>query len=515
MFNNLSKKQKAAIGCIAGLVLLFAVGSSGSSDKGASVSKAFTESSVSNVIDESEISIASEKAAEVETVSVSETVSEVFTDSVTETNAQASEEPATDIESTFWVKYIDVGQGDAALVQCDGHYMLIDGGPVDASSLVYTVLKDEEVETLDVMIATHPDEDHIGGLSGALNFSTVKTCFSPVTEFDSVPFENMVKYLDKNSNISLTTPGEYTSFELGSAHVDLMCPISEAEDNNELSIITRVQYGENAFLFMGDADLAEENALIDSERDISCDVLKIGHHGSKNSAGDDFLDVAAPAGVIISVGGENSYGHPSEEVMKRLTDRNIKIYRTDMQGDVVCHSDGKNLTFATEKEASAEALLLAGPASKSTIVKNGVVIPTPKEVAIPEGTTYVLNTNSKRFHIPTCGSVKNMLDKNKEYSQKSAEELVAEGYKPCGNCKPYHEKAVEAEEETVTSVTDDFTVAEEPQGQPYVLNTNTKKFHCPNCASVSSMKASNQQDVTMTREEIIKMGYEPCKRCKP
>lgn len=212
----------------------------------------------------------------------------------------------SDTYSSFWIEYIDVGQGDSALVQCDGQYLLIDGGPASASSIIYTILKNKEIQSLEYIIATHPDADHIGGLSGALNYAKVGVCYSPVSNHDTKTFNSLVKYLNKQG-VSLTVPSPGTVFYLGSAKVELMGPIVLNADTNNNSIVTRITYGSKRFLFMGDAEYEEENSLINAKKDLSCDVLKVGHHGSGNSTSDALLAKAKPTYAVISVGKENTY----------------------------------------------------------------------------------------------------------------------------------------------------------------------------------------------------------------
>lgn len=446
-------------------------------------------------------------------------------------------------DSPFWVEYIDVGQGDAALIACDGHYMMIDGGPSSASSVVYTILKNKDIKELDYMIATHPDEDHIGGLSGALNYATVGTCYSPVTSHTTKTFKSLVKYL-KKQDVELTVPAPGDSFNLGSAVVEILGPIEEGTETNNNSIITKITYGSTSFLFMGDAEYEEETSLITNKADLKCDVLKVGHHGSKSSTSSVFFRKTEAQYAVISVGTDNSYQHPTEDTLGIMKSAGVSLYRTDMQGDIVCSSDGKKVSFSTEKKASDEALWIAGGAKDATMITDGVVVAAPKAEEIPSDVTYVVNKNSKKFHDPNCSSVKKIKEKNKAYSTDTAEELVAAGYDPCGSCKPYvipkaaksevkeePKKQTKAEqpkqespaaEKPVEQPKQEAPVVEEPAPQPapaatesYVLNTNTHKFHRPGCASVAKMKDSNRQDVNSTRDEIIGQGYDPCKNCKP
>ena len=172
---------------------------------------------------------------------------------------------ATRPKGEFGIEFIDVGQGDAALVWCDGHYMMIDGGPSEASSVIYSILKKNEIAKLDYMIATHPDADHIGGLSGALNYASVGTCYSPVLTNDTKTFRDLEKYL-KKQGVKMKVPAAGTTFVLGSAKVELLGPVSVNAEMNNNSIVTKITYGTTSFLFMGDAEFDEENSLIDAKK---------------------------------------------------------------------------------------------------------------------------------------------------------------------------------------------------------------------------------------------------------
>ena len=179
--------------------------------------------------------------------------------------------------SSFQVHFIDVGQVDSALVICDGHYMLIDGGNAGDSDLVYAYLERHGAERLDYMVASHAHEDHIGGLAGALNYAKVDTALCPVTEYNSKVFQNLVKYLEGQGK-SLTVPEPGDRFELGSAQVEILGPVQEYDDTNDTSIVLRIDYGETSFLFTGDMETGAEGDLLDSGADVRATVLKAGHH---------------------------------------------------------------------------------------------------------------------------------------------------------------------------------------------------------------------------------------------
>jgi competence protein ComEC len=319
------------------------------------------------------------------------------------------------------VDFIDVGQGDAALIACDGEYMLIDGGSSKASSVIYTILKNRGIKHIDYMIATHPDADHIGGLSGALNYATVDTCYCSVTQHDTKTFRSLLKYLVRQK-AELTVPEAGDVFELGTAKVTVLGPLSEPDESNNSSIVVRLEYGDTSFLFMGDAETEEENEILKNNKDLKSDVIKIGHHGSKSSSSKSFLNAVKPEYAVISVGKNNTYGHPTQTVLDRLTSLKTTVYRTDLQGDITMISDGKEITVSTEKNVSP-----------SEVNKKAETVAAPNT---DTGVTYVLNNNTKKFHYPHCGSVSDMSPKNRQDVNMSRDEIISRGYVPCKKCKP-------------------------------------------------------------------------------
>ena len=328
-------------------------------------------------------------------------------------------------DTTFEIHFIDVGQGDSALIMCDDHNLLIDGGSTSSSSLLYTYLKELNIDYLDYVICTHPDEDHIGGLSGALNFASLGVAYCPYIN-ETEPYYNFVKYTEKHG-VEIQRPEIGQEFELGSAKVEILS--TNIGSKNEASIVTKITFGNNTFLFMGDAGFEVENYLLENYSNLKCDLIKIGHHGSDSSTSQQFISKVSPEYAIISVG-ENNYGHPADIVLSNLKNTNVKLFRTDMQGDIYCKSDGTNIWVSTERNTLANTY--DGIEKSSSISRS---IPNANDNNTNEY-IYCINISSKKFHYSYCSSVNDMKDHNKKYSNEDREVLIEQGYVPCKRCNP-------------------------------------------------------------------------------
>lgn len=248
-------------------------------------------------------------------------------------------------EDGLTVHFLDVGQGDAIIVQCDGHNMMIDGGDRYSNQFIYSYLRSMELDYFDCIISTHPHEDHIQGLATALVLCDAGIIYSPVTEYDGNGF-NDLKRKAEEKNIDIVLPlDERSSFYLGNAEVTILSIPHPDWNLNDQSIIVKVQYGDIRFLFMGDAEWEAEQDLIARGMDISADVLKVGHHGSPTSTSDEFIKAVQPTYAIISVGANNTFGHPAKETLMKLQRKYISVFRTDINGTIVCTSNGQTIGF--------------------------------------------------------------------------------------------------------------------------------------------------------------------------
>ena len=304
------------------------------------------------------------------------------------------------------VHFLDVGQADCMLLQCGEENMLIDGGNVDDSDLVVSYLLEQGVGKLDLVVNTHAHEDHVGGLPAVLAVFETTELWCPVTEYDSKCFDDFLYYADQQ-DLTLECPYPADTYALGEAEITVLGPVMDDYDTNNSSIVLRVEYGDTAFLFSGDAELEAEKDILDSGFDISATVIKAGHHGSSTSNSYRWLREANAEYVVIPVGADNSYGHPHDEILSRFRDAGMTVYRTDLQGHIVCWSDGTGVTFTTNKQAD-------------------ITNPTQKTEEL-----FIGNKNSKKLHLPSCSGLPT--EKN-QVTFSSYETALAEGYTPCGSC---------------------------------------------------------------------------------
>lgn len=325
------------------------------------------------------------------------------------------DEPVLGTDPPLTLHFIDVGQGDCTLIESQGHYALIDAGEYSERKKVMKYLTEEGVESLDFIISTHPHSDHCGGLSEVIRRYNPPFMLSPNADSDSPSWEYVLDAADERG-VEYITPEPYDTYQIGAATLTILSPSSDAvySNLNNYSIVSMVEYEDSSFLITGDAEYLVENELMRSGYDLSADVLRCGHHGSSSSTNERFVKAVDPDAAIISCGKDNDYGHPHMETITVLNKYQIPIWRTDEDSNIIAETDGKEIyIYSKDEEADVET---------DTVDINY------------KG--YIGNKSSKIYHMPYCGSVSEMYQKNKVYFD-TKEDAENSGYNPCGSCKPY------------------------------------------------------------------------------
>ena len=248
--------------------------------------------------------------------------------------------------STLEVHYLDIGQGDCTLIRQGDHAMLIDAGNNSKGTKVQAYLENQGIDHLDYVIGTHPDADHIGGLDVIIYKFDCGKVMMPDYSKDTQTYDDVIQAA-KSKDYQITHPKAGEEYTLGEAEVTVVCPVKDCygSNANDYSIGVRVQFGENSFLFTGDAEEHSEEDMVSSGENLKADVYKAAHHGSRTANTEDFLKAVDPQYVVISCGEGNTYGHPHAEVLNRLREMGIQIFRTDDQGTIVAVSDGQTIAF--------------------------------------------------------------------------------------------------------------------------------------------------------------------------
>ena len=254
------------------------------------------------------------------------------------------------------VHQIDVGQSEAILIQGPEKTVLIDAGDRGRAGDLLRYLEEQGVRSIDLMIGTHPHADHIGGMDAIINAMPVAEVMMPDIPLELTPTTAtytavLTAILENDIPFTIAVPGEVYHLG-GGATLTILGPITVYNNINNLSIICRVVFGETSFLFTGDAERAAEFDLVYAGIYLRSDVLSLGHHGSRTSSTQIFLDAVAPSLALISCGLDNQHGHPHREVLERLYDMGVRVLRTDLNGNIVLTSDGHTIAIETQRLAA-------------------------------------------------------------------------------------------------------------------------------------------------------------------
>ena len=329
------------------------------------------------------------------------------------------------------VSFIDVGQGDSEFIELpNGETMLIDAGTNETGKNVVDYIKSLGYTSINYVVGTHPHEDHIGGLDDVIKTFDIGSIYMPKITADTKTFEDVLDAAESKNLMINTAKSGVSIMDTEDLSVKFLAPTLDSYENtSDYSAVVKVVYGDTSYLFTGDAEEFSESLITD---DVNADVLKVGHHGSSTSTSTEYLKKVSPSSAVISCGKDNSYSHPHSETLQKLADIGTAVYRTDELGTIVSVSDGKTINFDTNNTAGVPGTSQNTEASNNAAANNTASnTPSSEETGI----TYVLNTNSKKIHLPECSSVNQISDKNKGYTD-NYDEAIKEGYTPCKVCNP-------------------------------------------------------------------------------
>ena len=255
---------------------------------------------------------------------------------------------------TLAVNFLDVGQGDSEFIQLpDGKCMLIDAGVFESAGKIASKISELGYEKIDYLIATHPHADHIGGMKRIVENFEIGEIYMPKASTNTKTFENLLLAIsDKGLSINTAKAGKVI-YESDDLKIEFLAPVSDSyKDLNNYSAVIRLQYGNNVFLFTGDAEEIAEGEILNaySKNALKAEVLKVGHHGSNTASSADFINAVSPKYAVIEVGEGNSYNHPHKEAIHNLNAVGAEILRTDLNGNITIVSDKVNITVQCEKD---------------------------------------------------------------------------------------------------------------------------------------------------------------------
>lgn len=265
------------------------------------------------------------------------------------TSLQASAPDVTS-QDELLIETVDVGQGDCIIIKTpDNSVIMVDAGERTAISNIVATFKKYDIEKIDLLIATHPHADHIGGMQYFVESYPISKIMMPKSDHSTTMYLNLLQSIkDKGLKITEAKPG--ITYEFGDVTIGVLGPVSTAyKDLNNISVVFKLTYGDTSFLFTGDAEKEAEKDIIASGADLSTDVIKAGHHGSSTSTTQEFLDAVSPLIALVSCEIDNEYGHPHKEFLERISKKGCTLYRTDKNGNISILSNGTNISVETEK----------------------------------------------------------------------------------------------------------------------------------------------------------------------
>jgi competence protein ComEC len=332
---------------------------------------------------------------------------------------------SANLDGAIKVHFIDVGQADAIFIDLPNNDdILIDAGNKADGALVVNYLKNQGVDDIDLLIATHPHEDHIGGIPAVLNAFQVERIIDSGKAADSAIYQEYASDAAAEGADWEQSSGQ--TFTFGNNTLQILTSAGHSWDNlNDYSVVSRLDTGNIEFLFMGDAGFPAESVL---SGELDADILKVGHHGSSTSTSAALLRQVSPQVAVISVGAGNTYGHPTVETLQRLQNAGATIYRTDLNGTIVVTTDGSTYSIASSGDKTA--------AEPISIYQPQETTPTVTEPSTTATTgAYVGSIKSDKYHYPSCRYAEKISPDNMVWFQ-TVEEAQAAGYQPCGVCKP-------------------------------------------------------------------------------
>lgn len=340
------------------------------------------------------------------------------------------------------VRFVDVGQGDATILEFpDGKTMLIDT-PTGKSDVVKSTLRADGRSTIDWLVATHPDADHIGGLDSIISSMDIGSIWAPEANSST---QTYTRFLTSVSNKGMGIEPAYAGRQIATGEnysIDILWPQQGASysEDNAYSVVIKVAYGQNTFLFTGDAPVEAQNSCVDGH----VDVLKVSHHGSASGMSGTLAAKLTPAIAVLSYG-ENSYGHPTQVVLDALSSVGAQVYGTYVHGTVTVVSNGKDVTASTVTEGTIEAASQDSGADSQGIGSGGggggsggaseqPAAPAQAPAATDSGQdeTVVITPKGDKYHRPGCRTT----SRSKSLTEISKSQAQAQGYGPCGVCNP-------------------------------------------------------------------------------